>query len=248
MPTASSSCPYHLGPSVGSLSAQAADMEFNLLPEADRLFVQGPPAGSLFYHEPQKARLASFDAKSPFGQASTYTWLVSQMSPSGSRNRRRFVHSLATLDAQQMFDGGWLLSLGQEDALRDIVSVYRQLPAERFETVPGEFQPVTMRSLSRGNQTYVYLVNDSPWNDHCDAPGRRARLQNGKARRQPRRRAACATGSDATWSVTLRPYDLAGAGFSTSTFRVHEPHVTIADQVRTGLERRIKDLGDRVPR
>ena len=36
--------------------------------------------------------------------------------PSGEQNRRRFVHSLATLDAQVMVDGGWLLPMGQEDA------------------------------------------------------------------------------------------------------------------------------------
>src|SRR6185503_16718492 len=95
-------------------------------------------SGSLFYHEPQKARVASFDAKSPFGAANTYTWLVSQMSPSGDRDRRRFVHSLATLDSQAMFDGGWLLPLRQEESLKDIISVYRQLPDERFDTVPGE--------------------------------------------------------------------------------------------------------------
>ena len=96
--------PQRLAPP-GSLTAGAVDLEVNLSPEVDRIFSAGRESGSLFYHEPQKARLASFDAKSPFGAANTYTWLVSQMSPSGNRNRRRFVHGLATLDAQQMFDG-----------------------------------------------------------------------------------------------------------------------------------------------
>src|SRR5205823_7445941 len=107
----------------GSLTANGADLEVNLSPEVDRLFSGGRDSGSLFYHEPQKARLASFDAKSPFGPANTYTWLVSQMSPSGDRNRRRFVHSLATLDAHAMFDGGWLLPLGQEDSIKEILRV-----------------------------------------------------------------------------------------------------------------------------
>ena len=64
---------------------QAADLEIYLAPEMDRLFASGRQTGSLFYHEPQKARLASFDVKSPFGAANTYTWLVSEMSPSGDR-------------------------------------------------------------------------------------------------------------------------------------------------------------------
>src|SRR5262249_40460445 len=140
--------PQHIKPPTGHLASQAADLEINLAPEMDRLFAASPATGSLFFHQPQKARLASFDAKSPFWQSNTYAWLVSQMSPSGDRNRRRLIHSLATLDAQVMFDGGWLLSLGQEDSLKEILSVYRQLPTGQFETASGEFQP-TIRTLTR---------------------------------------------------------------------------------------------------
>ena len=126
-------------------------------------FGGGRKPGSLFYHEPQKVRLASFDAKSPFGPANTYTWLVSQMSPSGDRNRRRFVHSLATLDAQEMFDGGWLLPLGQEDGAARYSERVSPVAARALRDVAGEHQPVTIRTLVRDGQTYVYLVNDSPW-------------------------------------------------------------------------------------
>ena len=96
------------------------------------------PSASLFFHEPKKARLASFDAKNPFGPGNSYTWLASQFSPSGVHNRQRFVHSLAALDCQAMFDGGWMLPLGQEESIADLVSVYRELPGGRFETLPGE--------------------------------------------------------------------------------------------------------------
>ena len=41
------------------------------------------------------------------------------------------MHSLATLDSQELFDGGWLLPMGQEAAMTDLVAVYRQLPARR---------------------------------------------------------------------------------------------------------------------
>jgi hypothetical protein len=237
----------HLRPTAGPLPAQAVDLEINMAPEMDKLFAGARQPGSLFYHEPQKARLASFDAKSPFGAANTYTWLVSQMSPSGQRNRRRFAHSLATLDAQVMFDGGWLLSLGQEDALRDMVSVYRSLPSEHFETLPGEFQPVTIRTLARKGQTYIYLVNDSPWdatvsmNLELPPDCKFEKLGEGRGL-GPLTRTAGST----TWKVTLRPYDLAAARFSTSQFRVRKSEVVISEQVRRTLQRRIEDLGARV--
>ena len=155
--------PQHLKPTSGPLPAQAADLEINLAPEMDRLFAGASQPASLFYHEPQKARVTSFDLKSPYGAANTYTWLVSQMSPAGDRNRRRFVHAVATLDAHAMFDGGWLLPLGQESSLKEILGAYRRLPNQSFETVPGETQPVTIRKLVHEGQTYVYLVNDSAW-------------------------------------------------------------------------------------
>ncbi len=78
-------------------------------------------------------------------------------------NRERFVHSLAVLDCQAMFDGGWMLPLGQEESIADLVSVYRELPGKRFETLPGEIQPVVVRTLVQDGQTFVYIVNDSPW-------------------------------------------------------------------------------------
>jgi hypothetical protein len=240
--------PQHLKPPAGALAAQGADWENSLAPgETDRVFSGGAQSGSLFYHEPQKARLASFDAKSPFGTANTYTWLVSEMSPSGDCNRRRFAHSLATLDSQEMFDGGWLLPLGQEDSLRDILRVYRSLPREHFQTVAGEFQPVVIRTLVRDGQTYVYLVNDSPWEVGVslvvDAP-RDCKLEKlGESRGVG---PLVRSGASAQWKVTLRPYDLAAARFSAPQIRLRDTQVTVPEQVRVGLHRRIRDLGARV--
>ena len=239
--------PQHLKPPSGPLPAQAADLEINLAPEMDKLFANTKHSASLFYHEPQKARLASFDAKSPFGAANTYTWMVSQMLPSGDRNRRRFVHSLATLDAKAMFDGGWLLPLGQEAVLKDILSVYRALPADQFETVAGEFQPVTIRTLARQRETIVYLVNDSAWDVsismRVDLPADAKMDKLGDSRGLgPLSR----VGGETIWKVVLRPYDLVGARFSAPGVRFRNAEVTISEQVRRGLQRKIEDLGSRV--
>ena len=49
------------------------------------------------------------------------------------QNRQRFAHALAEQDAQVIFEGGWLMPMGQEDALREFLHVYRQLPQASFE-------------------------------------------------------------------------------------------------------------------
>lgn len=231
----------------GALAAQAVELEVNTAPEVDRLFSVHRHSGSLFYHEPQRVRVASFDAKSPFGAANTFTSLVSEFSPSAERNRRRFVHSLATLDAQQMFDGGWLLPLGQEAALAELVSVYRQLPAARFDTLAEESQPVTIRTLERGGQTYVYLTNDSPWPISValdvDAPATlRVEKLGAASGVGPITRNSDAT----TWTINLRPYDLAAARLSGGDVRLRNPKLTLPPKVSASLERRIRDLSARI--
>ena len=111
----------------GNLAAKAAELEIGQMPDIERYFQGLPVAGSLFFHVPREIHIPSFDQKSPIKPS--YAGLVSQPSPSGPQNRRRFVHDLAALDTQAMFDGGWLLPMGQEDAIRDLVAAYRSLPA-----------------------------------------------------------------------------------------------------------------------
>lgn len=239
--------PQTLKPHAAAQAATLSDWESFLSPgETDRLFAGGAEAGNLFFHEPQKARLSTFDSKSPFGTSNTHTWLVSQMSPSGDRNRRRFIHAIAALDAQEMFDGGWLLPLGQEDSLREVVSTYRQLPAQRFDTVAGEVQPVTIRTLSRDGQTYLYLVNDSPWEVGValtlDLPADCTLEKLGESRIGTLTRSP----GGSLWRLTLKPYDLVAARFSSPRVAVRQAQVSMSDQVPLALQRRIRDLGARV--
>lgn len=239
--------PQLLRPEGAAAATRWLESETYLSSEMDLLFAGRAQRGSLFYHEPQKARLASFDAASPFGADNTYTWLVSQMSPAGPQNRRRFVHSLAAADSAEMFDGGWLLPMGQEAALGDLLSVYRQLPSEAFATVPAQSQPVTIRTLSQDGATYVYLVNDSPWevsvSMQLDAPAQMRLEQLGRGPGVgPLERAGAVT----NWTVALRPYDLAAARLSAADVGVRNPIVTVPADVRASLQQQIDEVVARV--
>ncbi len=216
-----------------SLLAQSLNMELNNSAELDEPLRGSTSAGSLFFHEPQQTRLTSFDAKSPY--KGTFTLLVAQPSPAGRANRRRFVHALATLDAQSMFDGGWLLPLGQEESVHDLVAIYRQLPAAAFLTVPGKTQPVTIRTLSRPEATLAYLVNDSAWKCRVTvdvAAPAAARFENlDPSRSLP---APSGPGGQRQWTVDLQPYDLVAARFSTTGVALANPRVALDGDVRDG--------------
>ncbi len=231
------------------LGRQATSLELAQLPDAERYFHALWPSGALLFHPPLELRVASFDEKSPFRPC--YTWLAAQVVPSGTENRRRFVHALARLDPQALFDGGWTLPMGQEEWLRPVVAVFRQLPAVRFEEAQpapdSESQPVVVRFATRGDRTYAYVVNDAPFATTVrvrvttPVPAQLQPLVAGQSV-GPLRRDSLGT----YWEVDLEAYDVVGAWFSAPNVRLGGVQVIVAPEIRTALEKRLSDLGDRV--
>ena len=231
------------------LTSQAVNLEIQQMPDVDRVFQDYALRGSLFFHQPQRIHLASFDDKSPFRP--TYTDLATELVPSDSLNRRRFVHNLAQFDPQAFFDGGWLLPLGQEGSLANVVNVYRHLPAARFERLTDAngaepCRPVTIRYCTHAGRTCAYVVNDAPFavSLRLDVETRPdARIEGLTAARSvpPLVR----DGSNASWSVDLEPYDVMGAWFSEPGVKFSHPVVTPAREVETDLAQRIRTLGAR---
>jgi len=239
-----------LRPGLATTEASAADAavfeSINGASAADRLLAATRAPGTLIFHEPYRARLASFDAKSPFGRNKTSTWTVAQRSASGADRRRRIVHAIATLDSVATFEGGWMLPLGQENSLKDLVAVYRRLPAVRFATVPGKSQPVTVRSYAIKNQTYVYLTNDSPWpviaTLNIDGP-KDLRAIGLSDRTMPDPKADV---DGLEWQVPLAPYDLRGAVLTAGKVQLHAPQVEVPERISADLRRRIDQLARHV--
>lgn len=235
--------------SEGNLGSRAADLEIEQMTDIDQFFQQVAASGSLFFHPPRDVHIGSFDQKSPFKP--TYTWLVSQPTPSGQQNRRRWIHGLATLDSQLIVDGGWTLPMGQESAMRHIVAAYRALPAVRFQAVaaetPDAAQPVTFRSGTFGGRTYLYAVNDAPFavtaRIHIEAsPNCRIEELTGLRRIAPLQPES---GSGMYWEVALAPYDLAAVRLSEPSVALSAPHATWSEEAEAAMSLQIRRLGSR---
>jgi hypothetical protein len=230
---------------LNSLTNQAVGLELNQSMELDRALHVQAVSAALFFHEPQQLRVPTFDAKSPFKGAQTL--LVGQPLPSGPLNRQRFIHAIATLDAEAMFDGGWLLPLGEEESLADLVATYRELPAIAFETIDGPTQPITIRRHANGHGTFVYFTNDSPWQTRLtvevEAPAGTRLDRFGKSRQLPE---LATTGARQTWTIELQPFELLAGRFSAADVKLQDPQVTFAQDVENELYLRIRDLGERV--
>ena len=222
------------------LGSRAADIEICQTADIDRYFQTAATSGSLFFRQPREVHIESFDQKSPLGPG--YSWFVAQPSPSDEQNRRRFVHSLATLDAQVMVDGGWVLSIGQEAALRDLVAAYRALPAARFQAVSNgqgndAVQPVTFRCGAYGGRTYLYAVNDAPFaitaRVHVEG-GPDCRIEELSGRRTIEPLKPDAPGG-LCWEVKLDPYDLVAVQLSEPGVRCSNPQVAWPGTVEAAL-------------
>ena len=241
--------PERVGPR-WSLSRQAQSFVLQRMLDTDRSFNTLEFTGSLFYHEPREVRLASFDAKSP--HQPSYTELATEPAPSGPQNRRRFVHAVATLDSQVMFDGSLQLPMGQEDSIRELADAFRRLPATRMHRLsdqPGssQTQPVTIRYVNQADGTYACVVNDAPFAVTARigvlTPGS-CRLDELTGRRKVESLRADADGM--YWLVRLDPYDLIAVRLSDPGARLANSRVFLPSDVRTSIEAKIDDLAVRM--
>ena len=234
----------------GELGSHAVEVELGQMADIDRYFQTSPTTGSLFFRRPREVHIESLDRKSPVGPG--FSWLLSQSSPSGHRNRRRFVHSLATLDSQAMFDGGWVIATGQEAAVGDVAAAFRTLPDVRFETVGNSqgddsSQPVTFRQATHGGRTYLYAVNDAPFavtaRLRIDAgPACRIKELTGRRKIEP---LASERNAGMQWEVKLEPYDLVAVELSEPNVTCRDPRVVWPGGVELLLGSRIRQLGVR---
>jgi len=99
-----------------------------------------------------------------------------------------------------------------------------------------------VRTLELGSNTYVYLVNDSPWPVTArlivDASPT-AVLELLGTRSVP---GLESNGEKTLWNVTLRPYDLVAGRIRTNNVTIRPDSVTLPDHVTGGLQQRIRDI------
>jgi hypothetical protein len=248
--------PHRLAPVV-SLEEQAVNLPLRQSLEMDSLFSSAgasqlrPLTGSLFYQEPQTVVPLSFPDLSPFGAEKTSSWFLAQTPPTGDRSRRRFVQSLAAMDSQVIFDGGWVAGQAPLDSLSDLIAVYRHLPAGRFENVPpsaggDDVPPVVVRRLSTAQQTYLYLVNHSPWpvSVSLDLDDRRPfSLEPLGGRQLPN---VIRSGAGLSWNVDLQPYDLVAARLSAPDVQIRGWRPVLGRDVLVELRQSVDDMRRRV--
>ncbi len=235
--------PHTTGP-LHSLKTQGSLLDLPLTESLARFGGDGATLAPLFFHPPQKVRLESFDVQSPY--PNSFAWLVAQSSLDGAANRQRFVRRLAQGDVRQFIDGGWLMPLGQEDATRNLLHAFRQLPAGKFQQLSGTPQPLTIRTRTADGKVYVYVLNNAPWVTEASIGVRASagcRIE-GLLNQVPVP-PLVSDSQGVRWRLTLQPYDMVAARFSQDQVELFDPQVVIPDAAVLALEERVNDLAAR---
>ncbi len=234
---------------------QHVELEVNRSNELIKLHSQGRSTGVLFEHTPHVAKLTDLEAQSPWGQENTNTWFANTLTPSSQFNRQRFISALAKSDHRVLVDGGWMLTMGQEDTTRAIFHCYQSLPDVPFETVKvvngaTVTQPLVIRRhiSTAGNQptTYLYVLNNAPWattaqvelllppNGHPVALGQKAKSS---FRWHPK---------GATWQLVMEPFDFIAVRIDHAEADVIGANVQFNQEVITRLHNSILKVNQRL--
>ncbi len=227
------------------LASQAVNVNLATNPTADTYFGTYEPAASLFFHEPMPSlALTSFDKTSPFGRDNTHSVLVTHVVPSDEKNRERYVRRLAARDTPCMVDGGWMLPMGHEEALRPLLTTLSQLPTEPFETVsPQETtfptQPLVVRRLVYEGRTYLYVINQSPWRVSAELDLNTPEACSMKAIGARPINAPIWSGPKLTVPVEIEPFDVIATVLNSPQVTVESWRVTMDGEVIAQLKEKV---------
>jgi hypothetical protein len=209
------------------------------------LAVEHATPAALFYHRPQRNNFTSFDALAPYA---AHAQLLAQSAAHGGATRKPYALSLAESDPILVLDGGEVVPLGQEDAVRNLRAVLRALPAGAAVDVRRE-QNVTVRTYEDRGQTICVVINECPWHANVsmdvgvDGPTEAVPLV------APKDQTAATSEhfepSQQPWSFELGPYDVRAVRFTTPTVAIDNIQSQISDAGQQELAARMKELKDR---
>jgi hypothetical protein len=209
-------------------------------------FKQQTITGELFSHQTRWAKFVELQSPSSFGNSRDEVLRLQLVTPSDWQNRKRFVESVRHLDSRLMLDGGWLLPMGQERSLIDLVDVFTRLPDLPFDTVESSNSkvnsgPVVVRQAITDGRWYFYCLNDSPWETRVTLTLNRGVIEKLESLSANPIEMQDVDGKRVV-QLTLPPYSLFGGFSSAAATQAIDFEYTVADEVATRLKTRLNQL------
>ncbi len=234
------------------LCDRAIDFELNAAFSRWRQQPKSSAMGAaVLYHRSQQLRLASFSRSNlPFKVAGDLQ-LICQPIAYGVMARRPYVQALLEGDPTTVIDGGDLLSMGQDEMLRNVRGVLAGLPTSAQVTEIAT-QPVIVRTYAEDKQTTFLVMNASPWaatvQVTLDVP-RGSSLDplaapEEKTGNAPIKPLLLAAGRQ-PWALTLEPCDVRAVRIAVPGAKAVEVHADLSDVAHAELKAQLAELANR---
>lgn len=244
-------CPTRYVAPMSPLPDRAHDFELN---DAFALWHQASTPlssrGALLYHRPTRQRLASFEkARIPWRMDGEMQ-LTSQPLADVGFIRQPYVQAVADNEPSIIIDGGELLPLGQEDALRETRYIVSQLPTDAV-VADASKQPILVRSYSEPDRVTLVAMNISPW--HCDAqvmldvpqPAALEPLVSSMNDDNPAAKPLPLAAGRQPWPITLAPYEMRAVRIPVPNTKVAEVQTKLGKTAGDELAQVLSALSNR---
>lgn len=211
----------------------------------------GKDSGAIVQQIPTGFRLPDFDKASPFGNENSRTWLFPHVSSGGNAARRALVSRVFHADTQVLANGGWLALMGQENAVRPMLSVLEQLPPITLANLQSDKASATLRGR-RGQydgRTYLQFVNNASWQETVTVQvqaGEDTTIRELGLGDLPER--PLKAGQPFTYEMKLPPYSLSALRIDSDKVKTVSVASAPDTKVTQTLERRLNELQSYIDR
>lgn len=168
--------PHRLAPTHG-LASQRVEFAVEDSRQLDGWMQAAEFQGDIFVNRATWAHFQQLENRQPFSKQTFPLMRMHQLAPAGDASRARFAKAMVRSDSRMLVDGGWVMNLGEETSLRSLVSVFSQLPSQKFNTVEladaaekTASGGLVVREFFDGDSSYFYMVNATPWPVQINLP------------------------------------------------------------------------------
>ncbi len=226
------------------------------MPESTDTLPGTPPPdrapAALLYHRAQQLALPSIAARSPLAIPEDFT-LACQPLAHAPALRQPYAVTLAEADAEVLLEGGEVLPLGSDLAIRETRQILQHLPVAAQVSEVRE-QPLVVRSFSEPQRVTLLVINACPWHTEAqialDLPDilTMTPLVHSPDDGTPQDKSQILEPNGPPLAVSLEPFAIHAVQFDRGGVKVRGVSARLGEVARSELTARLVALDERDPR
>ena len=210
-----------------------------------------PAPAALLYHRAQQLALPSIAARSPLAIPDDFT-LACQPLAHAPALRQPYAVALAEADAEVLLEGGDVLPLSSDLAIRETRQILQHLPIAAQVSEVRE-QPLVVRSFSEPQRVTLLVINACPWHTEAQIALNlpdiltMTPLVQSPDDGTPQDKSQILEPNGPPLAVSLEPFAIHAVQFDRGGVKVRGVSARLGEVARTELTARLVSLKERDP-